>query len=149
MEKENTKAFRKCMENAVNRLCYDAMADAKEHSGRVIDEVMAFTVIDALAKAPDWNFDGRNSAACKIAAEIAALPNFPLWLAKTREKYPKVFLFAEEFCENSLFQMHPTLQQGYVGYLLACIQIGENEGEKYISSQMSEKDPYWAKMPFI
>lgn len=149
MEKENTKAFRKCMENAVNTLCYDAMAGAKKHSGRVIDEVMAFAVIDALAKAPDWNFDGRNSAACKIATEIAALPDFPLWLAKTREKYPKVFLFAKEFCENSLFQMHPTLQQGYVGYLLACIQIGESEGERYISSQMSERDPYWAEMPFI
>ena len=40
MEKENTKAFRNYMENAVNRLCYDAMTDA---------------VIDALAKAPDWN----------------------------------------------------------------------------------------------
>ena len=124
------------MEDAVNTLCYDAMADAKKHSGRVIDEVMAFTVIDALAKAPDWNFDGRNSAAYKIATEIAALPNFPLWLEKTREKYPKAFLFAKEFCENSLFRMHPTLQQSYVGYLLACIQIGEDEGERYISSQM-------------
>ena len=136
MEKENTKAFRNCMEDAVNTLCYDAMADAKKHSGRVIDEVMAFTVIDALAKAPDWNFDGRNSAAYKIATEIAALPNFPLWFEKTREKYPKAFLFAKEFCENSLFRMHPTLQQSYVGYLLACIQIGEDEGERYISSQM-------------
>lgn len=77
------------MENAVNTLCYNAMADAKKHSGRVIDEVMAFAIIDALAKAPDWNFDGRNSAAYKIATEIAALPNFPLWFDKTREKYLK------------------------------------------------------------
>lgn len=149
MERKNTKAFRSYVENAVNSLCYNAMADAKKHNGRIIDQVMAFTVIDALAKAPDWNFDGRNSASCKIATEIAVLPEFPVWFDKTRKKYPKVFLFAEDFCKNSLFRMHPTLQQSYVGYLFACIQIGKNEGERYISSQMSGRDPYWAEMPYI
>lgn len=148
IRRKNIEKFRVYTENRFNTLgeTNKGMID------RNFDRIMAFYVTQSLAKAPDYQFDGRNEASREAAIQfVGYMTDELLKQVKTdREEFPRASNFCEEFCKEELFRMHRTLQQRYVSYLLWTVKKSHHILCLEMVSRMNLCGyDNWDRLPFI